>query len=971
MRQAVISALLVVLVAACGGSSAPQPPTTPAASATPTAALPGQAVQFTAESTDPQGGAIAYAWSFGDGANGTGASATHAYAAEGTFLARVTATSSSGLFAIASITVAVAARAPTAPQITVLPDAPFAGATATLSGVSSDPQGSAVTYAWTLGDGATATGASVSHAWSAAATYPVQVTATNAFGKSTSTSRNVVVKALLPPTTPVASATPATALPGQSVQFLAESSDPQGGTVAYAWSFGDGTNGTGASVTHPYGGEGAFSAQVTATNAASLSTSASVIVNVVAQAPTAPVITVAPDSPIARASASLAAVSSDPQGSALTYAWSFGDGATATGASVTHAWSSAATYTLQVTATNAFGKSTSATRAVLVREALPPTEPVITVTPNSPFSGGTASISAVSNDPQGSALTYAWSFGDGATATGASVTHAWNAAATYTVQVTAANAYGRSTSATRTVLVQGSSPWTVYCSGPSCGASDSMTYAGTGTGVWRYANDTASQQTVDAFISGVRAGNRALVLFTNGENASTSLPAPGVAASPTQSLRAIPLVGGEPDPQQDRLDSAHEEMLLRNQELGRSLLGARPTSSWVQAAPVQPLTAPAVGSTRTWIDNGVSPPATYTGVVAQDVCALTGGRSAVFWVDPASWAAGDVTPATLASFRAAFCGATGGYARTAALLGEAWGSVANSYPTQLIPEAAGSPQDVNIVFLGVPSTVAWGGYFWGGNNFLSSALAGSNQALAFFINAPNARGSTSYYVSVLVHELTHMVNFYQRYIVNGADHATWLEETSAMMSEDVVGPVINGGYSAIPGQRVVPYLRGGGAVSLVGWPANVPRPNYNMGGSLAAFLDRRYGTAVYQGLVACPGTTDTASYACLDGLIRTNGGAGFADDLARMGASAFGALPATGVPDGFGFPQKTTGAYTLAGIDLAASASQLQDPATALGAAFAATTHTYAVDTVAAGRTTYARTGIVVPPRTTVLLVIR
>jgi hypothetical protein len=192
-----------------------------------------------------------------------------------------------------------------------------------------------------------------------------------------------------------------------------------------------------------------------------------------------------------------------------------------------------------------------------------------------------------------------------------------------------------------------------------------------------------------------------------------------------------------------------------------------------------------------------------------------------------------------------------------------------------------------------------------------------------------------------------------------------------MMSEDIVTPAIESGYSDIPGQRLVPYLRGGGAVSLVSWPDNVPRPNYNMGGSLAAFLDRRYGTAVYQGLVACPGTTATASYACLDGLIRTNGGAGFADELARMGASAFAALPATGVPDGFGFPQKTTGAYTLAGIDLAGSASQVQDPATALGSVFTATTHTYAVDTVAAGRTTYARTGIVVPPKTTVLLVIR
>jgi PKD repeat protein len=601
-----------------------------------------------------------------------------------------------------------------------------------------------------------------------------------------------------------------------------------------------------------------------------------------------------------------------------------------------------------------------------------PGTPVVTAVPSTAAPGQVVTLTAAAADPQGSAVAYAWTFGDGGSGAGATVTHTWAAAGPYAVQVTATNAFGKtSTASTTLVVATGANAWTAACSGASCGAVDGSTYAGTGVGVWRYANDTASEQTVDVVVAGVSGGNRALLLFTNGENASTSLPLAGVAVAPkATALQATPVVGGETDVVQARRDDAHEAMLRRNQELGRAILGATRSTATVPAA-AQPRATPTVGATRTWIDNGVSPPATYTGVVAQEVCALTGGRNAVFWVDPASWTAGDVTPATLASFKAAFCGATGGYARTAALLGEAWGAVANSYPSQLIPEPAGSPQDVNVVFLGVPPEVAWGGYFWGGNDFLATFRTGSNEALAFFINAPDARGSTSYYVSVLVHELTHMVNFYQRYIVNRADHATWLEETSAMMSEDIVTPAIESGYSDIPGQRLVPYLRGGGAVSLVSWPDNVPRPNYNMGGSLAAFLDRRYGTAVYQGLVACPGTTATASYACLDGLIRTNGGAGFADELARMGASAFAALPATGVPDGFGFPQKTTGAYTLAGIDLAGSASQVQDPATALGSVFTATTHTYAVDTVAAGRTTYARTGIVVPPKTTVLLVIR
>ena len=47
-----------------------------------------------------------------------------------------------------------------------------------------------------------------------------------------------------------------------------------------------------------------------------------------------------------------------------------------------------------------------------------------------------------------------WSFGDGSTASGAGVTHAYAAAGTYEVRVTASDAVGNSTSAARTIRVE-------------------------------------------------------------------------------------------------------------------------------------------------------------------------------------------------------------------------------------------------------------------------------------------------------------------------------------------------------------------------------------------------------------------------------------------------------------------------------------------------------------------------------------
>jgi PKD repeat protein len=68
-------------------------------------------------SRDPDGTIAAYRWDFGDGAQATTATASHAYAAAGAFVAKLTVTDNAGSTATTSLTISVADT--TAPTIAI------------------------------------------------------------------------------------------------------------------------------------------------------------------------------------------------------------------------------------------------------------------------------------------------------------------------------------------------------------------------------------------------------------------------------------------------------------------------------------------------------------------------------------------------------------------------------------------------------------------------------------------------------------------------------------------------------------------------------------------------------------------------------------------------------------------------------------------------------------------------------------
>ena len=235
----------------------------------PTAAFTVTTSELTASvdgtgSADPDGPVASYAWDFGDGTTATGATATHTYAAAGTFTITLLVTDGHGATGQTTHDVSVA---PT--PVNQLPVASFtAGVTdvtvAFDGSASADPDGTVTAYSWDFGDGVTATGPTVSHTYAAAGTYSVTLVVTDNLGATGSSVSSVVVTAPVN-TPPVAAFTSTVTGLGVAVDATT-SSDAEGPIASYAWAFGDGGTGTGATASHTYASAGTYSVVLTVTD---------------------------------------------------------------------------------------------------------------------------------------------------------------------------------------------------------------------------------------------------------------------------------------------------------------------------------------------------------------------------------------------------------------------------------------------------------------------------------------------------------------------------------------------------------------------------------------------------------------------------------------------------------------------------------------------------------------------------------
>ena len=153
--------------------------------------------------------------------------------------------------------------------------APVASFTWSCSGATCSFDASATTaqsnasYSWSFGDNTSGSGRTASHTYAGGGSYTVTLTVSDAGGTSRST-QTITVDAPAPAPAPVAAFTYTCS--GLTCSFDATTSQ---NAASYAWTFGDGTSGTGVKVSHKFGYITNYTVTLTVKNSAGAANSTS------------------------------------------------------------------------------------------------------------------------------------------------------------------------------------------------------------------------------------------------------------------------------------------------------------------------------------------------------------------------------------------------------------------------------------------------------------------------------------------------------------------------------------------------------------------------------------------------------------------------------------------------------------------------------------------------------------------------
>lgn len=428
---------------------------------------------------------VSYVWHFGDGQNGDGQNPNHTYAAAGTYTACLIITDNVGCVS------------DVCHQVTVAPVGSGCEAAFTweqipntlqihFNGSNSFSQHDIISWAWTFGDGGTASTMDPYHTYNQAGTYQVCLTITDNVGCVDDVCHEVTVNA-------VSGSCEANfeweQFPGTLTMDFFSTSTSEHDIISYQWNFGDGSSGDGANPSHTYDEAGTYTVCLIITD------------NVGCVSDICHQVTVAPvggngceaifdweQLPGTLTEHFHSQSTSDHD--IISYAWNFGDGHTGDGQNPYHTYAQPGTYVVCLTITDNVGCTSTTCHEVVVNpitpgdceagfnwEQLPNT---LTIHFNN--------TSTSDHD----IISYQWNFGDGHTGDGQNPYHTYAEAGVYNVCLTITDNTGCTSTICHEITVEPVTPG-------DCQASFTWEQASNSLNVHFFSNSTSDHDIISYF----------------------------------------------------------------------------------------------------------------------------------------------------------------------------------------------------------------------------------------------------------------------------------------------------------------------------------------------------------------------------------------------------------------------------------------------------------------------------------------
>jgi PKD repeat protein len=382
--------------------------------------------------TDATSGQVtSWSWDFGDGTSSSAASPQHTYALEGVYTVSLTASGPGGTD-VETKSACVTVTGP--PPSAYFEANPTLGPEPLTVSFTNLTTGTADTFEWSFGDGATSSAREPVHTYLVPGTYDVTLTARGPGGSDVRVLDDLVT---VEPGVPEAAfaGTPLRGPAPLAVSFT----DLSARTItSWAWDFGDGT---GAGVQHPthlYTSPGLYTVALAAIGPAGADVETKLAyVEVQPPAPSADF-----RATPTRGMAPLTVVfSDDSRGNVTSWSWDFGDGGGSSSASPSYVYATPGTYDVHLAVSGPDGSDVETKTAFVVVDADTP----VAGFRATPTSGLAPLAVQFTDDSRGNVTSWSWDLGDGSSSSLASPAHVYTVPGRYSVELTVSGPSGRDT----------------------------------------------------------------------------------------------------------------------------------------------------------------------------------------------------------------------------------------------------------------------------------------------------------------------------------------------------------------------------------------------------------------------------------------------------------------------------------------------------------------------------------------------